>query len=207
MTAELVRVAAEQRRCALYRHFDDQDVLLYVGITDGLAERTNSGHARTSEWVQFAARAEAEWHDSREDASEAERDAVREERPVFNRQYAEGDVDRRITDYLHGREVRLLNGSIAFYERVVRQFLGTVPDQLFLEVEERARASYQDCVKNDERMLPAFMLEELNFASRIRMARVHEAASVAAFQEVLDFANKRLVELQDPWAAAGEPPF
>lgn len=206
MTTDLVRTT-DQRRCALYRHFDDQDVLLYVGITDNLGERTNSGHARSSDWVQFAVRAEAEWHDARDAAAVEERDAVENEQPIFNRQYAIGDVDRRIADYVHGRELRALNSVIALYESAVRRFLGTVPEQLLKQVELRVADSYRDYGLNDERARPAVVLEELSFASRARAAAVRDDASLAAFREVLDFVEKRVAALQDPWAAAGEPPF
>jgi hypothetical protein len=198
---------ASQRRCALYRHYDDADALLYVGITDSLGDRTNSGHARSSDWVQYAVRAEAEWHDSREAASAEEREAVEHEHPIFNRQYALGDVDLRIADYVHGRELRALNSVIALYESAARRFLGTVPEQLLKQVEPRAAALYRDYGLNDERARPAVVLEELSFASRARAAAVRDDASLAAFREVLDFVEKRVAVLQDPWAAAGEPPF
>jgi hypothetical protein len=118
---------ATQRRCALYRHFDDQDVLLYVGITESLGDRTNSGHARTSDWVQFAVRAEAEWLDSRDLASSAERDAFEHERPVFNRQYAEGTSTGRSWSICTRARDRALQSVIAEeYEFVVRRFLARV---------------------------------------------------------------------------------
>lgn len=208
MTVELVRPTVGQRRCALYRHFDDQDVLLYVGITDTLGERTNNGHARSSDWVQFAERAEAEWYDSREEASAAEREAVRGERPVFNRQYAEWDVDQQITAYLHERKVRLLNDVISLYEQAVKRFLTTVPDRLLTEAQDAARELNHGSDFDDERVRPALVLDGLNFAASRRSAVIRENAAVSAFQEVLDFVNKRVAETLDPWAAADEePPF
>jgi hypothetical protein len=206
MSTDLVRAAPDQRRCALYRHFDDQDVLLYVGITDSLGDRTNGGHARTSDWVQFADRAEAEWHDSRELASVAERDAVREERPVFNRQYAEWDVDRSIADYVHARELRTLNSIIGLYQDAVGRFLGTVPDHILKEVEPRVVDSYLGYGLTDERARPAVVLEELSFAARARLGAARDAGSLVALQEVLGFVGKRVAELQDPWSVT-EPPF
>lgn len=206
-TLALASGPAIQRRCALYRHFDDNDVLLYVGITDSLGDRTNSGHARTSDWVQFAVRAEAEWHDSREQASAEERDAVENEHPIFNRQYAVGDVDRKIADYLHEREVRSLNGAISFYENTVRQFLGTVPEQLLKEVEGAALAMYRGSGVSDERVFPAFLLNDLNFASRRRVASARDDAALAAYQAVVAFIGKQREAICDPWAAAEEPPF
>jgi hypothetical protein len=206
MSTDLVRAAPDQRRCALYRHFDDASLLLYVGITDNLGDRTNSGHARTSDWVQFADHAEAEWHDSREQASAAEQAAVREERPVFNRQYADWDVDRGIAEYLHAREVRTLNGIIGLYQNAVGRFLGTVPDHILKEIEPRVVDSYLGYGLTDERARPAVVLEELSFAARARLGAARDAGSLAALQEVLGLIEKRVAELQDPWSVT-EPPF
>lgn len=207
MSTDLVRSATDQRRCALYRHFDDADVLLYVGITDNLGDRTNSGHARTSDWVQYAERAEAEWWDSRELAGEAEREAVRDDRPVFNRQYAAGDVDGRIADYLHAREVRALNDIISSYEVSVERFLETVPTELLAHTEEHARDLFSDFGHGNERTLPAFKLQALNFLHSRQAANVRRESALATLQEVLDFIGKRAAEIRDPWSVPGEPPF
>lgn len=142
MTIELVRPTIEQaRRCALYRHFDVSGVLLYIGITESLEART-SGHARGSEWVRFASRAEAEWHDSRESAAEAEQSAIRDEVPVFNRQHAAGDVDRRIAEYVHGREVEALKATIEEYQTAVRWFVSRLPTKQADEAKAGAAHDY-----------------------------------------------------------------
>ncbi len=89
-------------RCALYRHYDEADVLLYVGISERPVERGRA-HAKNSEWVQYATRIEAEWMDTRAEAEQAEWIAIREEAPVFNRSGAEGAVDSRVEEYLAKR--------------------------------------------------------------------------------------------------------
>lgn len=89
-------------RCALYRHFDATGVLLYVGISERPGRRTGK-HAESSDWVAFAARMEAEWLDSRELAVAREKEAIRSERPVFNRAHAVGNPDERIAHYLAQR--------------------------------------------------------------------------------------------------------
>lgn len=84
----------------LYRFYDADDVLLYVGITDNLLERTWS-HARASTWMEFAVRSTVEQHAKRGDAEEAEITAIRGECPLFNQAYNDDrDADRRIVDYL-----------------------------------------------------------------------------------------------------------
>lgn len=70
-------------RVALYRHFDEDGVLLYVGVTNNLDSRTRS-HTRHSQWSIFAARSEAEFFDTRAEALAAERRAIKEEQPLFN---------------------------------------------------------------------------------------------------------------------------
>jgi hypothetical protein len=86
-------------RCALYRHYDDDGVLLYVGISDRPVQRGKS-HARHASWVQFAARIDAIWLANRTAAEEAEVTAIRVEQPVFNVANALGDVEARISAYL-----------------------------------------------------------------------------------------------------------
>ena len=84
----------------LYRFYDADDVLLYVGITDNLAERTWS-HARASTWMEFAVRSTVERYLKRSVAEEREIAAIRGEGPLFNLAYNDGpDGDRRVVDYL-----------------------------------------------------------------------------------------------------------
>lgn len=97
--------SASMRRCALYWHYDEAGVLLYVGITDGLAKRGNS-HSRTAPWVEFAAHVKAVWLDSRADAERAEREAITTEKPVFNIKDADGGAmaqAARVEMYLRSR--------------------------------------------------------------------------------------------------------
>lgn len=93
------------KRCALYRHFDRNDVLLYVGIADDPINRGRQ-HARAAAWAPFAARMTAEWLPCRAAAEVAERELIRHERPVYNRLGADGDADERIANYLRERAAR-----------------------------------------------------------------------------------------------------
>ncbi|MFI6296673.1 hypothetical protein ACIBEJ_34145 [Nonomuraea sp. NPDC050790] len=69
----------------LYRYYDDQGRLLYVGITNSFKER-NAKHAAASPWIIFATRSTTESFPARRDAEEAERSAIWSERPLFNSQ-------------------------------------------------------------------------------------------------------------------------
>jgi hypothetical protein len=73
------------QRTALYRHFDAQGRLLYVGISLSAFNRL-SGHAHCSGWFARIASVTIEWYGSREDARLAERLAIFKENPKHNLQ-------------------------------------------------------------------------------------------------------------------------
>jgi len=70
-------------RTALYRHYDAEGRLLYVGITDCLSERDKQ-HAATSHWHGNVHRTVTEWCLSRQHAMDLEAVAVRHEKPLHN---------------------------------------------------------------------------------------------------------------------------
>jgi hypothetical protein len=68
---------------ALYRHFDSEGCLLYVGISlNAIARLAN--HRLTSHWFETVARVEIERFRSRQAALAAERKAIRTEKPLHN---------------------------------------------------------------------------------------------------------------------------
>jgi hypothetical protein len=79
----LQHLTGESRRVALYRHYDDEDRLLYVGISATPVERTR-GHAKNSRWVNQADHFTGKWYDSWEEAKRAETAAIITEKPLFN---------------------------------------------------------------------------------------------------------------------------
>lgn len=86
---------------ALYRHYDTDGTLLYVGITHDPDERRRM-HARQSAWFPHSARCDLEWHEDRRAALRAETAAIRTERPLFN--VANSVVDPQLgVDYLASR--------------------------------------------------------------------------------------------------------
>ncbi len=87
-------------RTALYRWFDADDVLLYIGITKWLAERTDQ-HDAGSSWFQFVARGTVDWSDDWAAAEEAEIAAIQAEEPLFNEAHADLSVIHpRLVKYL-----------------------------------------------------------------------------------------------------------
>lgn len=97
------RTSPTDRRCALYRHFDAEGILLYVGISFNPQKR-GKAHVDRSVWIDFAVRMEADWLPSRDDAIEAELTVIRNEKPIFNQIGASGAYHSRVTEYLLRRK-------------------------------------------------------------------------------------------------------
>ena len=70
-------------RTALYRHFDSEGRLLYVGISMCALTRL-SGHRGASHWFPDIATITIAWFPTRDAAIEAEGIAIRDERPMYN---------------------------------------------------------------------------------------------------------------------------
>lgn len=84
----------------LYRFYDANGVLLYVGITNDPGARW-AHHARNKDWWQMVSRIEVEHFDSRSLVAEAEKSAIIAERPVHNFNHnANGLPDPYETDLL-----------------------------------------------------------------------------------------------------------
>ncbi len=85
---------------ALYRWFDWDDRLLYVGITRDMAGRQES-HSRRSSWGRFAARCTVERYPDREMVEAVERWAIEREQPLFNHVYNDTpEARQRLVAYL-----------------------------------------------------------------------------------------------------------
>jgi hypothetical protein len=88
------------KRTVVYTHFDENGVVLYVGITDDPKIRGGS-HSTYSAWSQFAATMTGEWMPSREDAELRERELIQSLAPVFNLAHVDPQVARqRRSNYL-----------------------------------------------------------------------------------------------------------
>lgn len=79
------------RRTLVYQHFDERNVLLYLGITEDPYVR-GATHSATADWSQFAVRMEGEWLPSREAAEARERELIASLGPVFNLAHVEPAV-------------------------------------------------------------------------------------------------------------------
>lgn len=68
---------------ALYRLYNAEDVLLYVGVANRIEERLGS-HSGTKLWWAEVVRTEVEWFGSRDAAEKAEAVAINSESPLYN---------------------------------------------------------------------------------------------------------------------------
>lgn len=66
----------------VYRAYDSQDRLLYVGISKDVLDRL--GQHRSSGWAQYVTNLTIEYFPTRQQALEAESRAIKDEDPVWN---------------------------------------------------------------------------------------------------------------------------
>lgn len=72
--------------CELYRHFDKDGVLVYVGISNSALKRM-SGHRSQSKWFDMVVKIEIERFPTRDAALAAEETAIQNEKPLLNLRY------------------------------------------------------------------------------------------------------------------------
>jgi excinuclease UvrABC nuclease subunit len=75
---------APPERTALYRLYDAEDRLIYVGITSNPKARW-AAHSRDKHWWPEVARKSVEWFETRKSAGRIEKIEVEEERPLYNK--------------------------------------------------------------------------------------------------------------------------
>jgi len=70
----------------LYRAFDNQNQLLYIGISGKWSERLHA-HEKTSEWMEQTETVKIEKFSDRASVEQAEVNAIQAERPIYNRDF------------------------------------------------------------------------------------------------------------------------
>lgn len=73
----------ENKMEQLYRHFDKEGILLYVGISYNTLTRLNQ-HKRTAHWFKDIVNVTIEQFETRKEVEEAELIAIRTEKPKYN---------------------------------------------------------------------------------------------------------------------------
>jgi len=76
-----------KERTALYRYYDSEDHLLYVGVSLHAIQRM-AQHRQEKPWYEEVTRVDIEYYPSRAEAERAERFAIQQERPQHNIQHA-----------------------------------------------------------------------------------------------------------------------
>ena len=97
-------LATESAPTKLYRHFDGEGALLYVGISLNAIVRL-SQHKMQSHWFDKIANVTIESFETRDAALEAETRAIQEESPKYNIQKAQ-------PSYRHNRDLDYVQRSI-----------------------------------------------------------------------------------------------
>lgn len=75
-------------RTALYRHYDAEGRLLYVGVSTD-PNRRQLYHQSKADWIGLSVKVDVEWHRTRSAALASEAKAIFEESPVYNLQHAD----------------------------------------------------------------------------------------------------------------------
>jgi predicted GIY-YIG superfamily endonuclease len=76
----------QQSEASVYRYYDENNVLLYVGYTTQ-GSRRNHQHAGDKTWWPFVARQEVDHFSSVDEAKKREVELIRHYRPPFNKQH------------------------------------------------------------------------------------------------------------------------
>lgn len=138
-------------RCALYRHFDAQGRLLYVGISLSPLYRT-SQHMDVAEWSFAIARIELQWHDDEDAARAAERVAIRSEGPLFNRQHARSSDEAKnaVADIIDALGYPKLEASLGLSHSSIRhaRVSGRFPARWYLIVSDLCEEAGVECPKS-----------------------------------------------------------
>jgi hypothetical protein len=142
----------DAERTALYRLFDCEGRLLYIGIARNPEQRFKA-HASTAPWWHLVARRDVEWYPTRSEARAEETKAIKADGPLYNRAGSEtpmnvaldfpdlaeisvGQLRNRLSDVLNAAMVR---GQITYVTNSGHRRAAFVPVTVAEEIEaERA---------------------------------------------------------------------
>ena len=116
----------------LYRHYDINDNLLYVGISINAFNRLKQ-HKKYSEWSNKAVKMLHESFNTREEALIAERNAIKRERPLYNVIHNDGIIiSKEEIDDLSYTVINAKNKiEDAFYELCNVGHLNSMPAEVY----------------------------------------------------------------------------
>ena len=102
--ADREQAKRKKGKTALYRHFDKDGQLLYVGISLSHVARL-SQHRDGSPWYEDIAHVTIEWHKTRVDAELAETTAIGREAPKYNKNKVQCEKNLERLSYLEKDEI------------------------------------------------------------------------------------------------------
>jgi hypothetical protein len=97
----------------LYRHFDAEGRLLYVGISLSAIHRL-AQHKKTAEWHKNIAKVTVETFETREAALLAETIAIQKENPIYNKQKT-SYADKRFQRIQYSDSIEVTSGKVMFF--------------------------------------------------------------------------------------------
>jgi predicted GIY-YIG superfamily endonuclease len=128
-------------RTQLYRHFDKRGRLLYVGVSLNTVARL-AQHRDQAHWFDRITRIEIESFATRQEACKAEAEAIREERPFYNKVFNRNGLAKSLhpcdiarlkhinEEYDHLVSKVNFRGDVDYYVKVKSKYLGKVPGEL-----------------------------------------------------------------------------
>ncbi len=96
---------------SLYRHFDKDGALLYVGVSFNPFVRSQ-GHSNGSVWFERISRIEIEQFETRDAALDAEFNAIQKERPLYNKAGQRFDIPATPNKGMSGRELASIRRTL-----------------------------------------------------------------------------------------------
>lgn len=135
-----------RERTCVYRLYDAEDTLLYIGITTDTDVRWQA-HSSTRKWWPEVARKDVQWYEARADAEAAEVAAIRAEKPRYNRAHADyhpplgtsvRDLRAALADVINEAATR---GRITYITQRGRRIAAVVPIAIAEAAEQRSAES------------------------------------------------------------------
>lgn len=174
--------SADPRRVALYRHFDRNGCLLYVGISGSHLLRL-AAHMESSVWAGEIAQITVQWFEDREGAAAAEALAIQRERPLHNRAIALNHKPEPVRNLvaIWGSMTDMARG-IGEGETTVRNWFGrgSIPAKYDARIMEAARKAGGQVTPDDLHRIRQALFQESIHKSFRRPATVKDPTKSAA---------------------------
>lgn len=123
---EFVRSGAGQDY--VYRHYDEDGLLLYVGVSNDVGRRLEQ-HSKTAPWARRVSRTTIVSFPDRESALAGEREAIETEKPTYNSTYNFDDIrlsrmDRDMVGDMSNEEFRAIRQYLRITQGELAKHLG-----------------------------------------------------------------------------------